>query len=254
MAVTSRSAGLKPELSAALSNVVVNVVSRFGVYRPISDKEVQALISLERQKQLLGCAEEDSSCLAELGGALGAEKLLTTEVTKVGTRFQVNLTLFQTATGSVAARETAYAEDSEDALLETVEAAAHALMSKLRQPNDPPPPELVARKGPSKALSYAGIAVGGTMMLAGTVGLLRSNQLADELRDGPDAITNEEEFQQAFGPAKTLNTLGFVGVGVGTAILATSIVSLFVGGPQSASVAVVPQDGGLAVGLTVRLR
>src|SRR5438128_1810620 len=42
----------------------------------ITAKQMAAVIGLERQKQLLGCADSSSSCLAELAGALGAELLL----------------------------------------------------------------------------------------------------------------------------------------------------------------------------------
>jgi hypothetical protein len=34
------------------------------------------LLGLERQKQMLGCAEDSSNCLAELAGALGARFVL----------------------------------------------------------------------------------------------------------------------------------------------------------------------------------
>ena len=37
----------------------------------VSGAEIRSLIGFERQKQLLGC-KEDSSCIAEMGGALGA--------------------------------------------------------------------------------------------------------------------------------------------------------------------------------------
>src|SRR5438309_267107 len=50
-----------------------------------SRSEMQALLGLERQKELMGCSDESTaSCLAELAGALGADGVLTGTLGKVG--------------------------------------------------------------------------------------------------------------------------------------------------------------------------
>jgi hypothetical protein len=48
----------------------------------MSRADIRSMISFEAEKQLLGCGEE--SCLAELGGALGVEFLVTGSVSRVG--------------------------------------------------------------------------------------------------------------------------------------------------------------------------
>ena len=55
----------------------------------IGSSDVQAMISMEQQKQALGCDED--SCLAQLGGALGVPYLLTGSLGAVGGRFILNL-------------------------------------------------------------------------------------------------------------------------------------------------------------------
>ena len=44
--------------------------------------EILAVVGLERQKQLLGCSEDATSCLTELAGALGVEAIVTGSVAK----------------------------------------------------------------------------------------------------------------------------------------------------------------------------
>src|SRR6185295_5852068 len=53
--------------------------------------DIAALLGLERQKQLLGCSDEQASCLAELAGALGVDGLLTGSLGKVGNGYVVEV-------------------------------------------------------------------------------------------------------------------------------------------------------------------
>lgn len=59
--------------------------------RVTTQRDVASVLSLERQKQLLGCAEDSSACMAELAGALGVDALATGQVARIGKSFQVNL-------------------------------------------------------------------------------------------------------------------------------------------------------------------
>lgn len=66
--------------------------------------EIQALLGLERQKQLLGCSV-DTSCVAEISAALGVEFILVGRLTRLGKRFEVDLRLVRQKDASVAARD-----------------------------------------------------------------------------------------------------------------------------------------------------
>jgi hypothetical protein len=49
------------------------------------------VIGVEKQRELLGCADQASSCMAELAGALGADGLVTGQLAKVGKSYQLNV-------------------------------------------------------------------------------------------------------------------------------------------------------------------
>jgi hypothetical protein len=59
--------------------------------RVSTPKDMAAILGIEKQKQLLGCSDEQSSCMAELAGALGADGIVSGQIAKVGKSFQVNV-------------------------------------------------------------------------------------------------------------------------------------------------------------------
>src|SRR5438045_7742515 len=56
----------------------------------ISEREISAMVGLERQKQLLGCSE-GTECMVELANALGVQGILLGDIAKLGNRYQVSL-------------------------------------------------------------------------------------------------------------------------------------------------------------------
>ncbi|MGC4121184.1 MAG: hypothetical protein QM765_42725 [Myxococcales bacterium] len=63
--------------------------------------DIAAVIGAEREKQLLGCT--DGQCMAELGGALGAEFIIRGDVGRVGKVLKVHLVLSDAQKGASAA-------------------------------------------------------------------------------------------------------------------------------------------------------
>lgn len=57
------------------------------------------MIGLERQKKLLGCADDRSSCVAELAGALGTDGIIVGSPGKPGTNFTISLKIIRARDG-----------------------------------------------------------------------------------------------------------------------------------------------------------
>src|SRR4051794_11103737 len=55
--------------------------------------EIDAVLGLERQKALLGCAEDASSCQMEILAAIGADGIVRARIARFGQRFELSLTL-----------------------------------------------------------------------------------------------------------------------------------------------------------------
>jgi len=98
--------------------------------RVITAREMQALLGLERQKELVGCTTEGSSCLAELGAALGVDGILLGDLAVVGKRYELTAKVVASTDGKVLSIRTGKA-DTEDELSDLVVKLAQSLAAEL---------------------------------------------------------------------------------------------------------------------------
>ena len=107
--------GAAPDLAHTLTGVIAEEAGKIPGFLAISQEEIGAMLGLERQRQMLGCGNE--SCLAEIGGALGARKVISGTLGKVGEAFVLQLQLVDTARAKVLGRESKTVKDQSDLLM-----------------------------------------------------------------------------------------------------------------------------------------
>jgi hypothetical protein len=107
--------GASAELATTLSQVVAEQAGKTPGFEAISQSEISTLLNVEKQKQLLGCADE--SCLAEIGGALGAKLVLNGTLGKLGDSYVLSLQLLDTHKGKIQSRESRTVSGSLEALV-----------------------------------------------------------------------------------------------------------------------------------------
>ncbi len=102
VAVTAIEAGegVPEKTGAAIAEAVIAEVRRHPNVTVVTPSEIATLLGFERQQQLLGC-KDDSGCMAEVGSALGVDRLLTGSLAKVGQSWLVHLKLIDLAKGAV---------------------------------------------------------------------------------------------------------------------------------------------------------
>ena len=122
--------GVSPGTATILTAIIAGDTQSAG-YDVLSQADIGALIGLERQKKMLGCGD-DFSCLAEIGGALGAEYVLSTQVGQIGSRFHLSLQLLDARRASVIARVSTFSDTTEDALAATTQRAVAQALSAAR--------------------------------------------------------------------------------------------------------------------------
>lgn len=210
----------------------------------VSESEIAALVGFERQKELLGCGDTSTSCLAELGNALGVDGLLMGSIAKLENLYQLNVKVVSTGDAKVLALYSSSAE-GERALLGKVEEAAKRIAEQLRAKGlrstakaavgtaPPPAVEKPVEKDdgrPSQAIWYAtggGLAaVGGGAVVFSYV---RENQI--------DAAPTYEEARNRATQARLSRGLGYALVGTGVAAAAFGVVRHFTsaGAPKAVS-------------------
>ena len=86
-------------LAASLTEQISTELSRTQHIEAMSQSDLAAVLGLEREKQLLGCAEDSTSCFAELSAALGAQLLVTGSLARLGGAVRIDLKLIRTKDG-----------------------------------------------------------------------------------------------------------------------------------------------------------
>jgi hypothetical protein len=97
-------------LAAMMAGSVATEIDRTGLFVVTTSDQVRALLSLERQRQLLGC--NDDSCSSNIAGQLGVDFMVNgrltrlTDAKKVPTGLTLDLTIIEVKTGKrVSSRE-----------------------------------------------------------------------------------------------------------------------------------------------------
>jgi hypothetical protein len=126
--------GASRELASAAGGVAASELDRLGVFKVMTADTIRNMLAFEKQRQMLGCS--DAGCLAELGGALGADYLVAGKVSRLPAgkdapeSFTLELTLSSVKKGQ---REGSVIETgrSEADLLGKVGRAAQRLVQKV---------------------------------------------------------------------------------------------------------------------------
>lgn len=165
-----------PEEATAITDAVMTYLTSRGLFEVLGTREIQTIVGVERQKQLLGaCGEDNLACGADLSKLVSARFVLSGQLAKVGSAYQLTLQLVDTERGQTSSRSSKLAGSLEAVRAVVPYAASEATGSPL-----PPPP--------SRVLPITLLATGGaTLLSGGVVGLLalsKQGQLNDELCPG----------------------------------------------------------------------
>lgn len=235
----------------------------------VNAADIRTMIGFEREKQLLGCTE--SGCMAEIGGALGVDYILSTEGSVVGGKWLLNLSLLDVVKSAPFKRVSKITEDPKkivDLCVESVRELAGAIPGK---DGSAPPveaaPKVEAKPGAetaavaagtapavSRAVSVSLLAVGAVVGGLGAGCLGYSHTLKNEYENGLRLGTlTRAQLQTKASNGKSLGIAGVVGISVGAAALVAGVVTLLVPGSSPAPVGFAPVPGGAQAVVTLPL-
>lgn len=245
IAVTSlTTAGeVDPKLSDVIGELLTTEIAARGYLEPISSAEISTLLGVERQKQLLGCGDEATSCTAEIASALGAPYLMSGSITKLSGIFQLNLQVIDTTKSRTIGRSTKIARDFEGLRSVIPYAVAEACGTPL-----PPPP--------SRALPITLISVGGLSFVGGGVlGLLALNaeaaargELSTDDANATVVLSPAESFRTRLAQSALQRTLALSALLAGAALIGVGAFLMPGDGPQTGvRVSLVPTLNGAAI-------
>jgi TolB-like protein len=130
--------------SDLLSEVALTEAASFDRFEIIGRSDIASMIGFEQQKKVLGCVE-DSSCLAEIGGALGVDYVLIGSLGRLGTLYRVDLKVVDTKKARVLGRFGESVTNEEEKLVAAVQKGVRQLLTPIVTGGGDLPPPVVAK-------------------------------------------------------------------------------------------------------------
>ena len=166
-----------PGVDAALAPYLTQIIAKEVADRtgaaPLVSADIAAMLGFEKKKQMLGCSEEDSSCLAEITGALGVQRVVATSVSTSGGRYLVTMSLIDSQKARPLARDAESSPLDDDDLVKALRWSAYRVFGGAppTAPLSPPPPPWTRR-------SWSWVAAGGALALAAGGAILGATALS----------------------------------------------------------------------------
>jgi hypothetical protein len=120
------------ELAHMLSEILTVEARKVQGVQVLSMSDIEATLGFEQQKQLLGC--DDTSCMAELGGAMGCRLILSSRVGRVGDTYVLALSVIDTQSVKVVSSTYDTVEGKPDALIARIRGAVPGLLEPVIRP------------------------------------------------------------------------------------------------------------------------
>ncbi len=242
-----RAVGIEDKKVAVFSDYFAQQLSTYGI-RVTTEAEVQAVLGLERQRQLLGCSDDSASCMAELAGALGVDGIITGNVARIDKGYVLTLKVIRAGDGPPLGSYSGRVDD-ESAALDWLGQTAREFANSIAAAK--------AAASPSTGIHLRGKswipAAGAAVLLGVGLGLfIQTKLLAGSLKNG-DGI-NPDQLNQTISGAQTRQEIGVALLGVGVAVLAIAVIFFITGSEPPGSLAFSsPTSGGAFTSMTWRL-
>lgn len=120
--------GVPKETAQLLGDALAGELRRRPGVSVLTQSDVSALLGVEKTRQMLGCT--DSGCMAEIGGALGADRVVHGSLGRIGDSLVVNLSALDPKRAAAAASVSErLRRGGEEAFLDVLPSVADALLA-----------------------------------------------------------------------------------------------------------------------------
>ncbi|MBL8915581.1 MAG: hypothetical protein JNM17_33090 [Archangium sp.] len=239
--------GIESRLGEAYVERFATLLGKDPRLKVTTRRDIESVLGIERQKQMLGCSDGSSTCLAELAGGLGVDAVLSGSLAKTGNSYIVTLRVVRTKDGTEVASSSERPR-GDDALGEWFEAEAPRLADEIARSFGLSAPVVETKEG--LHLERWVPAIAGVGCLAAGIGLqVAARSDAANLNQGTVPLA---EAPAVVERGKATETASWVLLGAGVAAIAASV-TWFIVGSAPAKLAVVPNSGGVFVSVEVTL-
>lgn len=235
------------DLVPVLTEVLSTELGTSGRFTSVvAGRDIKAMLSFEERMQILGCT--DDSCIAEIGGALGADRIVVSSVTKVGADWVLTVKLIDIVEARTEARVYETVEGSEARLVTAMPSAVSALLGR-KKPAGPTPATKVASTA-ERPLRVGPIA----LLAVGAAGLGVGLGLGVSAKGHYDAARSAQEVgsQRRIATGKMHQSIANVAFGVSAAAAVGGALWWWLGTSEEDSPQIVPSVGTQSASLSLR--
>ncbi len=218
-------------MDAALSGPLTEQIAKsFAPIQVVTPRDIAALLGLERQKELLGCAN-GGECMAELGNALGVQGVMLGDIVKLGGTIQINARIIDPVAGrTLATASDRVTADSE--LFDALTRVGLQLRAQFYASQGVAAPTATVTAGEGQApapashgtrkFSLIPLAISVVGFAAGVTCFVLSGATYQSLTHGSPHSVDAEMASSMVANGKTFETVGVIALGVGIAALLTA--------------------------------
>lgn len=121
--------GVEPALADSLTQLLSLELKKYKGLSVISRDEIQTMLRFQAEKQVLQCTS-DTSCLVEIGGALGVDYLISGSIGRLGDAYVITLKLMDVHEAKVVNRSSETFRGAESELATALRVTAAGLLGK----------------------------------------------------------------------------------------------------------------------------
>jgi hypothetical protein len=114
------------DLGPALDSHLAGVVDARNKYQLVTTQDINAMLGLERMKDATNCT--DTTCAADIGGALGVDLMLSPQATALGDMVEITITLIDVRHAQVLGRKQGRVPRDEKFLAKGIDEAVDQLL------------------------------------------------------------------------------------------------------------------------------
>ncbi|MCK5691042.1 hypothetical protein KAI87_17295, partial [Myxococcota bacterium] len=118
--------GLVPKL---FDDYLMSAVQNHGNFEVIGQDDINTLLGFDEQKDLMGC--DDTSCIADIGGALGVDRIVAFKIARLGEDWVVTSKLINIREAKVESRSSDFVSGNVKSLLKAVPSLVAKLLGDL---------------------------------------------------------------------------------------------------------------------------
>lgn len=201
--------GIDEKIVNLLYEVSLTEFQKYKNVSIISKTDIASMLKHEAQKELTGCNED--SCMAEIGGALGVDKVVLGNVGKIGESYTISFKLMDIRNAKVEKRVSRTIPANQDKLVPLVKVLANELFESYKEFRTEPFEKIDLEEEPTKIFTW--ITIGTSVVCLGVGGYFYYK--ADNYYDQNFGGGNDSEFEDEYKSLQVWRNVFLITGGLG---------------------------------------